>query len=569
MTKQQTLIRKFSGLNQSISDTEDSSFRPDMLNFRITDKYELKKRDGFTAVAQHKTPIRGMWCGEIAGVKQIVYVTGGTVYSIDIASGKTSLCGNIEDGKTNLFSFGGMLYIQNGVDYYRYDGVKIESVEGHIPIISISTPPEGGGTPYETVNMLNDKRRQLFSGDFNVRLYVLAEKELNEIVSVKVGGKVTNQYETDLAAGTIEFFTPQPSGINNIEITYRKESNLRQKIIKCSHAMLFGSNADTRVFMWGNSDYPAYRFHSDLAEGVPSAEYFPELNYTAIGSSNLTDIVQQYDRQLIFTPDSAYYSYCEVRTDSSGKVFSSFPVFSLNSSKGNLIPASGCAINCRPVTLCRDGINCWESTNIENEKNAVCFSAPIANVIRQIQSNNGWNECRLFDFQGPGELYFAYNSILYIYNYKLGVWYAYDGVTADVFCDCYGELYIAGTDNTIYKYDSTNKNHTAVWTSDYLNFSEPCNRKDISSAVITTAVEDNTELTISCTDGEEQDGMEVTQTFSLPYNGTTYLAARKLRISMRRVQSARIKITCGPGKALVLKSIGIITQKKGEAEYGI
>jgi len=569
MTKQQTLIRKFSGLNQSISDAEDSSFSPNMLNFRITDKYELKKRDGFTAVAQHDTPIRAMWCGELGGVKQLLYISNGYVHAIKIDSGERTVYGLIDDGETNMFPFGDKVYIQNGVNYYWCDGVTVSAVEGHIPIVAISTPPEGGGTPYETINMLTDKRRQLFSGDFNARLYVLAEKELTEIVSVKVDGKVTNQYETDLAAGTIEFFTPQPSGINNIEITYRKKHNLRQRIIGCRHAMLFGSNADTRVFLWGNSDYPAYRFHSDLAEGVPSAEYFPELNYTVIGSSHLTDIVQQYDRQLIFTPDSAYYSYCEVRTDSSGKVFSSFPVFSLNPSKGNLIPTSGCAINGRPVTLCRDGINYWESTNIENEKNAVCFSAPIVDVIRRIQSKGDWSECRLFDFQSASELYFTYGSMIYIYNYNLGVWYAYDGIDADAFCDCFGELYIAGTDCAIYKYDSTNMNHTAVWTSDHLSFSQPFCRKDINSAVITAAVEADTELTVSCTDDEEREGMEVTQTFSLPYNGTRYLAARKLRIAMRRIQSARIKITCGQGKALVLKSIGIITQKKGEAEYGI
>ena len=569
MIKQQTIIKKFLGLNQCGDESSNGSYSSYMMNFRITDKFELKKRDGFKTVAQHSAPIRAMWCGEINGVKQIVYVSNGVVYSFNTTTETSTQCGQIEDGVTNMFSFGGMLYIQNSVNYYKYDGTSISAVEGYIPIIAISSMPSGGGTPYETINMLTDKRRQLFSSDFNERKYELAEKNLTSIIKVTVNGKQTNQYEYDLVEGYIEFFTPQPTGLNNIEVTYSKTHTLRDRIVKCSHSMLFGSNADTRVFLWGNPELPSYRFHSELADGVPSAEYFPELNYTSIGTSSITDIVQQYDRQLIFTPDSAYYSYCDVRTDSAGKAYSSFPVFSLNSSKGNLISASGCDINGRPVTLCRDGINIWESTSIENEKNAVCFSSPICNAIYNIQSSDDWNNCRLFDFQSSNELYFTHNNIMYIYNYRLGVWYAYDGINADVFCDCYGELYIAGKDNKIYKYDSTLNNHTAVWKSNGMDFSEPCRKKDISSVILTALVTPATELTVSCSEGEERNSMIFTQTLALPYTNTSYLAARKMRIGMRRINTVYITITCDTGKSLTLKNLSIITQKKGDAEYGI
>lgn len=569
MTKQQSIIKKFLGLNQSDVSTEDSSYSPYMINFRITDRFELMKRDGFYTVAQHSTPIRAIWCGEIAGNKQVIYVTGGKVYSLSLEDNSASECGEIEDGVTNMFAFGGTLYIQNGVEYYKYDGNALSVVEGYIPLIAISSTPSGGGTPYETINMLTDKRRQLFSSDYNERKYELAEKNLTAIVKVTVNGKTTNQYEYDLAEGYIEFFAPQPSGLNNIEVTYRKAHSLRERIVKCAHSMMFGSNADTRVFLWGNESFSSYRFHSELADGVPSAEYFPELNYTSIGSSSITDIVQQYDRQLIFTPESAYYSYCDVRTDSAGKVYSSFPVFSLNSSKGNLISGSSCDINGKPVTLCRDGVNIWESTAIENEKTAICFSSPICEVIRSIQASNGWNSCRLFDFQSANELYFSYDGIMYIYNYRLGVWYAYDGIDADTFCDCFGELLIAGKNGCIYKYDQSVNSHEAIWKSFDLNFSEPCSRKDISSIVVTLAAVPDTELTLECLDGEERSGMTVSQTFSPPYNGTKYVAARKLRIAMRRINTATLSVKCASGKSLTLKSIGIITQKKGDAEYGI
>ena len=386
MRKNHTIITRFGGLNQSAYSGDDTVYSPDMLNFRITDRYELEKREGLETLAQSTPPVPGMWWGVIASVRQHIYVSAGQVVSYGLSDGSSTVIGSITDGVTNIFGFGGLVYIQNGVDYYRYDGSTLESVEGYIPIVAISTPPAGGGVAYETVNMLTAKRRQLFSSDFTAKVYVLAEKELDSIVSVKVNGALTNQYDEDLEAGTVEFFAPPAAGLNNVEITYSKSHSLRQRITGSSHSMLFGSNADTRIFMWGNPGFRAYRFHSELADGVPSAEYFPELNYTVIGASEITDIVQQYDRQLIFTPDSAYYSYCDVRTDSAGKVYSSFPVFSLNSSKGNLVTASGCAVNGKPVTMCRDGINIWESTAIENEKNSVCFSAPIADVIRGVQA---------------------------------------------------------------------------------------------------------------------------------------------------------------------------------------
>ena len=213
-----------------------------------------------------------MWCGEIASVRQLIYVSAGQVVSYGLSDGSSTVIGSIADGVTNIFGFGGLVYIQNGVDYYRYDGSTLESVEGYIPIVAISTPPAGGGVAYETVNMLTAKRRQLFSSDFTAKVYVLAEKELDSIVSVKVNGALTNQYDEDLEAGTVEFFAPPAAGLNNVEITYSKSHSLRQRITGSSHSMLFGSNADTRIFMWGNPGFRAYRFHSELADGVPSAE---------------------------------------------------------------------------------------------------------------------------------------------------------------------------------------------------------------------------------------------------------------------------------------------------------
>ena len=78
MRKNHTIITRFGGLNQSAYSGDDTVYSPDMLNFRITDRYELEKRDGFETVAQSTAPVRAMWCGEIASVRQLIYVSAAT-----------------------------------------------------------------------------------------------------------------------------------------------------------------------------------------------------------------------------------------------------------------------------------------------------------------------------------------------------------------------------------------------------------------------------------------------------------------------------------------------------------
>ncbi len=60
MRKNHTIITRFGGLNQSAYSGDDTVYSPDMLNFRITDRYELEKRDGFETVAQSTAPVRAM-----------------------------------------------------------------------------------------------------------------------------------------------------------------------------------------------------------------------------------------------------------------------------------------------------------------------------------------------------------------------------------------------------------------------------------------------------------------------------------------------------------------------------
>jgi len=374
----------FVGIDERKRLSEGFTHATSMLNLRVTDSGSLEKRGNIESFAVFDSDIDGIWHGEIAKQEFIAIAEGNRLWRVDVSDGKRALIGDIGTGVCLMFKFNGLLYIKTDTTYQKYDGLNLQTVSGYVPTVAISCSADGSGEIFEQINLISDKRRQLFSGDGVSTKYSLAEKAIGGISYVLLDGILYGgRYTVDNENGAVVFESPIPKGLNNLEIVYRKDisESDRARIMGCRRAMLFGGNSDGRVFLYGNDDYPNYRFHSELASGIPSAEYFPINAFTVIGNSRINCIVQQYDRQLIFTRDTAYYSYCELKSDSLGNTVSSFPVFSLNSEKGCLIETDGCVINNTPVTLCIDGLNLWESTSVVNEKNARCISMPICDTV--------------------------------------------------------------------------------------------------------------------------------------------------------------------------------------------
>lgn len=442
--KERITLSAFGGLDEGQVYSTDLSRSPDMRNFRVTANRTLKKRPGISVAFTAPQTVTGLWSGFLNGRKYLLYTAGGILYAVTPETETPVSMGAVGQGKHAMFQFAGKVYIKNENGYYRFDGSRVEEVEGYIPLVAIGCSPDGGGSPFEDVNMLTSKRRVRFSCDGESQTYVLPEQNLTAVTAVTYHGEPCPlAYTPDLAAGKITFEQPVSKGLNNLEITYDTGKDRRDVILKAFGVMLFGGDTDGHVFLWGNEAYPAYRFHSELADGQPSAEYFPENNYTVIGSSPITDIISQYDRQLIFTKERAYYSYCRLQTDVEGHLYSSFPVYNLNGEKGSLLPFAGCIMNNEPVTLCADGLNCWRSTAVENEKNAVCFSSPVEKSLKRVLATGDYTDVRLYNCRFAGELYLICGEEAFIYNYALGVWYAYDGFRGDLLTEYEGKLYFS------------------------------------------------------------------------------------------------------------------------------
>lgn len=570
-----TALNKFYGLNQSKKISDEISYSPDMINFKVTESFSLKKRGGIRTVFNNSgAVIEGMWAGYLGSLYYLLFVSDGCLYKYDLVTEKPSLIGFVDYGKNVMFEFSGKLYILNGNKYSYFDGSLVGVVEGYIPLIAIGCNALGAGTTYEDLNLLTPKRRQQYSADGVAKDYCLAEKNINQINYIKINGVIFSNYTYNCSTGTVHFNTTPSQGLNNIEICYIKSNLDRSRITNNRYAMLFGGNVDGRLFLWGHPNYPNYRFHSELADGVPSVEYFPENNFTVIGNTEITDIVSQYDRQLIFTKDRAFYSYCELREDTLGNYYSSFPVYNLNGEKGNLIKGSCCIVNNEPITFCNDGLNRWSSTTVENEKNAICFSSPISITIADIIKKNKFSDLRLFDFQTNSELIFSHGDKAYIFNYKLGVWYVYNDMYCDCFCDCMGKLYFSFGD-TVYKLDESKNNDdtsgvTAYWKSPFSSAGQPFMRKDITELSVTLETVTGTMLDLAVNSDLNPNNI-FQESFWITNTAGSKISSIRIRPNVRRVAKAQIYLRAtGKDTDAEIHEVALISKTKGRnARYGL
>lgn len=540
-------ITKFEGLDQRKKFSEDPRYSPDMCNFTVCEDGTIKKRAGSRLVdSDVNGSVYRIWSGYLNGEVYFIVCAGTRIYRY-FPDTDTLTTINVTAGECkHIFAFGNALFFLCDSGYFKYTKGIYSAHTPYIPLVAISSLADGSGTAFEKPNMLTGKKRQQFSADGSSVKYALAEKSIDKVLWVKINGSSVTEWTADTENGTVTFTKAPEKGLNNLEICWEKASTSKTSMIfNCTRSMNFGGNTDTRVFLYGNPNYPNYRFYSELADGLPSAEYFPETNYTVIGNSTITDMVQQYDRQLIFTEDRAYYSYCEIRTDALGNYYPSFPVYNLNFEKGNLIKGSNAVIDNTPVTLSDDGLNRWVSTTVQDERNAVCFSQPITNTVKRILAGGHADECCIYDRQSTSELYFSTPFGLYIYNYSAGIWYRYDQINAVQICEVKGKLFWLNDLNELYYYSDelTDDQYgpiTAYWCSPTGKFGASGRRFDLTAVTVEADGGEGTDITVTAAPREAGQLMN-SQTVST--DGKSGICAFCFRTEVKRTRGAQVTVS--------------------------
>jgi hypothetical protein len=419
-------INKFLGIN--LSNTGDTQIKlgesGNMNNFYITNDYKLRKMYGYKCFYNFETPIKGMFSAVLNRIHYLLVATDNKLYYFlsdeldneeDWDNLEPHLIGNIGTDECSFFTFDNKVYILCG-KYMSWDGTTLKEVEGYIPKVFIATPPAGGGTEYEDINLLTGKKHQTFNGDGNSTTYKLAESNILSVDKVEVDGEITNDYTVNLEAGTVTFNTAPSENLDNVDIYWNKNNGSRHFIEKMKFGTIFGGDVDTRVFLYGNPDERNRIRYSSPEDGIPSVEYFSAFSQLEAGPKNfaVTDLTRQYDRLLVTTnkPEAYYLTISTLQLDEDTTT-TSIQTFPLNEVHGNIAMGQGQVINNEPVTIENGAIIKWKSTNVRDERNMEDISQKIKLDLIDINLVN----VKTLDFQNDNQLWIALTNRIYIYNY--------------------------------------------------------------------------------------------------------------------------------------------------------
>lgn len=533
----------FTGLDERAGSSAGIKALPRVVNFYVDESGALRKRNGYGVIGTvvGDRDVNAVWHG-VLNKKPVTFAACDfDIYRLTEDELNFKLIGQTHNGPKRFFKFGEELYCL-GQGLFKITEDKIENVEGYVPLVVTACTPGGIGTVYEQPNMLSDKRRVKFNADGVSITYTLPEKDLTEIVWAKVNGEFLEKslYTTFFESGAIDFSTPPPEGINNVEVCYAVKENrdLKSLITACRYSAVF----ENRLFVFGNPAFPDRIYHSELADGLPSAEYFTETAYHAFDKT-VTALVPCYNRLLIFFEDSACFTYASLTTDTLGAVYTSFPVYELHGSKGCVLQGVGCAFENTPVTLCRDGLNKWVSTAIADERSAVTFSHRafrfINNALRHPE------HLLLYNRKAKDELWFCSDVGTLIYNYALDCFYIYDLCDIrsmyedgkDLWLGMTGGRVCLFTEDCVYDGDVPIK---AEFESSFCSFGSPYTLKSLNGISLGFCGNHPLNAHVSLKRGNDTENQKEVLTLSLPSLKEDGYRRVKRRLHMKRFFSCKI-----------------------------
>ena len=252
---------------------------------------KIRKRMGYQTLETYDGQINGFHT--IRGKDNGLIHAGNKMYY-----NGTVLYNDAKDARSRSWQFEDKVYIVDGKALLVWDGetVKKASETAKIPIMTIAKSPSGGGTDYESLNLLQPGFTELFLGTENDTAYQLTFGGLDsKTVEVSIlddkGMWISKTENTDFTVdrenGIVNFTTaPGKSpvtGEDNVKITaYRTVEGYADRINHCDIGIQYGiSGSLDRLFLSGNSDY----INQDWFSDINNPTYFADINYSALGST--------------------------------------------------------------------------------------------------------------------------------------------------------------------------------------------------------------------------------------------------------------------------------------------
>ncbi len=415
----------------------------DMVNFRVDANGTLVKRSGYSKLLEVDGVIRGAWQGMVGGSEMLLFATGNRFYRMLRGAEVPSLVGSLNvsgTGKVVFFAYDGKVYMNDGSDFYVYDGSSLSLVEGYVPLVLVNVA-NGYGTDHENVNLLTRKVRISLDIKAGVNEYLMPHDYIQSVVSVKRYGNdmSASSYSFRYVAGIRTVFclttTPSSDMEDYCEITYILQANNdRSTLCRCMHSALFNGEELSAVMLYdGENGRDVYVSKSDEA-GHARPDYFAaEDKFTMIaGSGDVTALIQQYETVMLFCERSAYSLRARNENDRQGFRHTVFTSAIINDQMGCIAPGCAAQLENAPVSLTADGVYRWVSTYISGEKNTKKISDRIG--VLPVAGE----DTMLYVNRTDGELYVSFGNVICVYNYLQDAWYRYEGIGAAGLFDCYG-----------------------------------------------------------------------------------------------------------------------------------
>ena len=249
-----------------------------------------EKRPGWRVLhALDDAPVHGIWTLRMDDVTHYVAHAGKKLYHWTGTEEATALMTGLHDGDaSDAAVMGGKLYIVTGGDYIVFDGTTAAKVEGYVPTTVIARAPSGGGTTFESINLISGRQKNEFIPDGKSKEYQLsAEGIAEDAVECTVRGVTKTEgtdFTVDRELGKVTFevapAAPVAGQEGEVIITFTKTvEGYRARIEGCTILTTYGVGANDRMVFSGNAD----RQNIDWTSGLNDPTYIPDLSYATIG----------------------------------------------------------------------------------------------------------------------------------------------------------------------------------------------------------------------------------------------------------------------------------------------
>lgn len=509
----------FLGVDFSSSITDiDRRRSPRGYNF-INTNGTIEKRNGYKILAWlgNNANINGIWNVDTVEGEFFVVHCGTKLYEMKTDfSSYTEILAGLADRISQGLVINSKLLILDGKRAIVYDllesGNRVKYLDeiGYIPTTQIARSPNGTASQtYDSINLLQDSRINLFTSNETDTIYQLAETNITKVETVEVLNdnaewvvkSAITDYSVNLQNGQVIFKSaignPPVDDRDNVRIKYKivSDSN-KSQINKCTIMCAYGyAGANNRAFLSGNPDYANILMYSHIDD----ITYFPVENVTKIGLevAPITGIARLNNGKLavlkdVSDTDSTIF-YIGYGTYNGNEAF---PLEGSTKGEGNISHYAHDVLINEPLILTQNGIFALNTASLSDERYVYHRSYYIDAKLKQ--EDNLENAIGIVN---DGKYYLAINDHVYVadsrfksstnnskysnYQYE---WYYWTNLPVKVWFVWNNELYFGDKSGNICKFrdnydidrfkDDT-KNVEAEWNSVILDLNRPANKKNI------------------------------------------------------------------------------------------